>query len=473
MNTIRKNPIFVFMINRYLSYGLLIIRGLIIAKFLGPYYFGIWGFLNLILQYLQYSTFGINYAITVQLSTKAQNDKNINGQFSSIALILTVYIDLIIIIIGLILHFSGVKVFPRYEFDRYLIIILLIACLANIQQVLINIYRVYKNILRIASIEISSAIILLISAIYFKEDKLIATQLITMFLTGIISLAILLYRLPFKFKFQFDMKKFKTLLLLGFSLLIYNFSFYFVTISARTVVSVFYSVEILGFFTLASTIAYATLLGLQSAAWAVYPAVLSRTTLDMGLESVRKTVYYINQVYNTACFLLVFIITIFLPVLFIYIPKYSPALPLLTIMLISQVILSISFGFNTLAVSRNEQQKVANIGLGIILLITLFSIVISLLHIKYTWIAFSILVGSIIYTILQVKLGKKLLESKKSLIIELKSMFPIGVIVAMVISIFGSFTELPALYSSIALGVFVISNLQSINELLKFIISKF
>ena len=55
-----KNLLF-FIFSRYFNYGILFIRGLVLAKFLGPVSFGIWGFLTLILQYFTYSTLGINY----------------------------------------------------------------------------------------------------------------------------------------------------------------------------------------------------------------------------------------------------------------------------------------------------------------------------------------------------------------------------------------------------------------------------
>jgi len=469
---ISKHPIFVFSISRYFSYGLLFIRGFIIAKFLGPYFFGIWGFITLVLQYFSYSTFGINYAVTVQLSTESQKEDSKNGLISSTALLSTLLINLIILSIGVIIHFSGITFFSRYDFNQYLVFILLIAGFNNLQHVLINIYRVQKKIFTIAIVEIVTATILLVSAVLFKEDQLIRTQLWAMGFTGFISLMVFISFLPFKFQLRLDSKVLKSLLTLGFPLLIYNLSFYLIMISARTIVSAFYSLEVLGFFTLANSIASATLLGLQSVAWTAYPDVLSKTTKDNDLETTRGFICQINTIYNTSCFLFIFTVIFLLPILIEFLPQYLSAFPIITILLMSQAVLSTSFGFNALAISRSEQNRVAIIGFGIVLFVLIFSLCFSSFHLNFIWIALSVLLGSFLYTTLQLRLGSKLLGSDQSFIKEWLNFFPVGTIVAILINLFGCFNRQPILWSGVALVVFIITNYSSLNKIWLFIIKK-
>lgn len=467
-----RNPILLFLLNRYVSYGFLFVRGLIIAKFLGTYYFGIWGFLTLVLQYLSYSTFGINYAITVQLSTESQKEEVKNGLYSSVALLSTLILDLLLIGIGIIVQYSGIELFSRFEFNHYVLFIVIIAGLSNLQQVLINIYRVEKKIFRIAIVEIFTAIVLMISALIFRENQLIKSQITTLLLTGILSILILVYQLPFRFRLRIDKNIIKSLFKLGFPLFFYNLSFFLITIAPRSVVSAFYSVEILGFFTLANSIAYSTLLGLQSVAWAIYPEVLSKTTLDKSNESTFDTINTINLLYNTTCFLLVFIVVLLLPILFLYLPQYRPAIPIVTILLLSQAVLATSFGFNALAVSRKKQQEVAIIGIEVVLLITLLSILASYIHLHQIWIAFIGLLGSFIYILFQVRLGSKLINPNQSFWGEFQKMYPVGIIVAIFINIFGSFTDMPIIWSSVALGILIITNLSNIKSLWLFVMTK-
>ena len=414
MNSVTKKPILFFLATRYAGYVLLFLRGLIIAKFLGTFYFGIWGFLTLILQYLSYSSFGINYALTVQLSTGNQTDQSQKSQISSMAILATTLISLVFILISKIALSSGVELFPRYEFSKYMIMILFIAGVSNVQQVIINILRVEKKTFIIALVEIVTSILLLISAFIYRDNRLIDVQLLTMLITGILSLILLAYKYPYKFQFYFKVEILNSLFKLGFPLFIYNLSFYLITISTRTIISAFYPIEILGFFTLANSISYATLLGLQTVGWLIYPEVLSRTTENNSTDDTRQTINRINILYNTACYLMVFVLIIFLPLVLLFIPQYRSALPIITIMVISQAVLSSSYGFNALATSRKKQNVIALIGLGVVLFIICFGISISMLHWNPTWIAILLLIGSFIYTALQVKIGTSILGLNRS-----------------------------------------------------------
>ena len=65
-----KFGIYKFTLSRYLIFILQLGRGFLLARFLGPFYFGIFGFLLLIQQYLVNTNFGVNHALNVKLSTK-------------------------------------------------------------------------------------------------------------------------------------------------------------------------------------------------------------------------------------------------------------------------------------------------------------------------------------------------------------------------------------------------------------------
>jgi hypothetical protein len=67
-------------------------------------------------------------------------------------------------------------------------------------------------------------------------------------------------------------------------------------------VSANYSVEILGYFTLANSISNATLLGLQSVAWAVYPEVLAKFSTSNDINAVQNRINLVNTFYNLSCF---------------------------------------------------------------------------------------------------------------------------------------------------------------------------
>jgi hypothetical protein len=158
MKLSKRNPLVLYLLNKYISYALLFFRGLILAKFLGPYYFGIWGFISLTLQYLSYTSLGINYAVTVKLSIDEKRN-TLDGSYVSNAIISTILFSALFIIVAITIKVTDIDLFPKYDFLNYLVVVSLITIFANLQQVLINILRVYKKLLPIAIVECVSAII--------------------------------------------------------------------------------------------------------------------------------------------------------------------------------------------------------------------------------------------------------------------------------------------------------------------------
>lgn len=473
MKSFKPNQITIFLITRYSGFVLMFIRGLVIAKFLGTFYFGIWGFLSLVLQYLSYSSLGANFAITVQLSTDSQIDAEKKGRLANTAIVATVILSLILILLGPAARWLGIELFPRFDFARYMIVILLIAGTTNIQQVVINILRCEKRTTIIAINEIITSVLLLAAVFFFRDEKLIETQLIVTLLTDILSLVLFAFRYPYRLGFQFDWEQIKSLFKLGFPLFIFNFSYYLIPISMRSIISAFYPIEILGFYTLGNSIAFAALLGLQTIGWVIYPDVLSLLSTSTDIETSRNSLSRINSLYNTICFFLVFCLILFLPVVLLFLPQYRPALPVITIMVISQAIMSSSFGFNTLAVSRNQQNQIAIIGIEVVTLITVLGIGVSFLHYDQLWISVILLFGSILYTYLQVKLGLKLLNVKTNALVDFAKLYPINTIAAILLAIVGSFTDYSVICSTAACSIFFIINKSSILDALKHLVKDF
>lgn len=473
MQSLSKNPILFFLATRYTGYVLLFLRGLVIAKFLGTFYFGIWGFLTLVLQYLSYSSFGVNFAITVQLSTGNQSSVDKKTVQANIAINSSIILSLLLVLLGTASQWMGVELFSRFNFPQYLMLVLLIAGTTNVQQVVINILRCEKRTTVIAINEIITAVLLLTAAFYFKDGNLIESQLIVLLLADILSLVLFTFQYPYKYRLQLDWQLVKILFKLGLPLWIFNFSYYFITISIRSIISAFYPIEILGYYTLGNSIAFATLLGLQTIGWVIYPDVLSQLSKTDDKEHTRISLSRINNLYNTICFFLIFIMILFLPAIMLFLPKYQPALPVITIMVISQAVMSSSFGFNALSVSKNKQNQVALIGFAVVIFITGLGIAVSLLHYDQIWIAFILLLGAALYTVFQIKLSSELLGTGEKIKSDLLHLYPLSSIMAILLAIAGSFTLFPALFNIIACSIFFLFNRKSIIESLKTLIKEF
>lgn len=244
------------------------------------------------------------------------------------------------------------------------------------------------------------------------------------------------------------------------------------TIAGRTIVSISYSVETMGFFAMANSITTATLLGLRAVIWVIFPRVLSKTRHGMPENEVATTVEKLNDHYGTAVFLVVFAMILSLPFLFLILPQYKPAENVLIVLLLTQAVLSVVAGYNAVAIARKKQLLVAAISLAAVGFIVIFGGVFAWLHWNYIWVALAMLGGGFLYTFLQAHLGSRLINKTNSSREYLSSILPVGSLIAIALIIIGIFTGLPWLFSALGLLVFVLTRRHAIGRLLAFSFAK-
>jgi O-antigen/teichoic acid export membrane protein len=69
------NPAIFYVISRYATYIIQFVNSLFIAVYLGPYYLGIWGFINLVLGYLAQINFGIPHSVNIIVSVNKEKEE--------------------------------------------------------------------------------------------------------------------------------------------------------------------------------------------------------------------------------------------------------------------------------------------------------------------------------------------------------------------------------------------------------------
>ncbi|MBK8905700.1 MAG: oligosaccharide flippase family protein [Anaerolineaceae bacterium] len=473
MRNIGQNPVVLFTASRYLGYAMQFVRGILVAKFLGPYLFGIWGFLTLMQQYLMYTGFGFQHAINVELAVNALSDKERQAKYINVAWTMTLLIAVLLAVIGAYVQFRDVPLFTKYNFYQYTFALSLIVGLSHLKEVFSNIYRVYGQLNRIMLGEILVATLPLIVVFFYRDEALILAVLAATCVSSLIAILIFIIRPPFALALEFDFPAAWQMMAIGIPLLVYTLSYALITTMGRTVVSIFYSVEELGYFSLANSITYATLLGLRAVTWVVFPSILTKTRDGLPDDEVRKIVNKVNDLYSTAVFLVVFIMILLTPLLNIFLPQYKPVVSILSVMLVMQAVLSVIFGYNTIAVARNQQLKVAGISIIAVIFITLLSGLIGLLKWDVFWIAIVMLGGSILFVVLQAQLGSRLMNNGNIQKGYLTDVLPLGSMIAMAFFVVGSIMNTPAPFGVIGLVVFLISRRHSIQQLSSFAWNKF
>lgn len=460
-----KNPILLFTASRYVGYGLRFVRGILVARFLGPYFFGIWGFLLLVQQYLSYTSFGLQYATTVELAIQSIDKDEKRNEIIANVLSTTLMIATCLVLLGGSIQLTGITLFEKYSSSGYIAVMGIIVGIYHLQQVFTNIYRVYGQLGRIVFAELLNAVLPLVVVFVFKDEELIAALLGAMVLSGIISLVIFVLRSPFEISFSFNPVLVRRLLSTGIPLLAYNVSFHLIAVTARTIISAFYSVETMGYYSLANSVTSVTLLGVNAVTWVFVPRILFKARESVADHVVAKTVQKINDLYGTSVFLAVFGMILLLPLLFIFLPQYKPAGKTLDVLLLSQAILSISFGYNQVAIARKQQLKVAGISVIAVIVVLGLGLSVAFLKFDFVWIAVSVLAGSFVFTLLQTRLGSQTLNVRSGY---LKNVLPLGSLIATVLFLLGILSGYPVFLGGTGLVVFVLANKAKLSLLVDF-----
>lgn len=456
------NKILLFTANRYFCYFLQFIRGMLVAKFLGPYCFGIWGFISLALSYLSYTSMGIQFAINVELSTKDKNKRNEIAVIIGNCLILTCCVCAMLIFMVAIVKICGAEIFPSYSFSQYAIIATLIASLNHVTQVFANIYRAYGYLSRIAFNELILSVSTFLCVFIFSGVDLIEGLMFAMIGSGLISIMIYMIKSPIPMRLCIDIKVAKQLLSKGLSLLIYNVSFYLIMVTGRTIISIFYSVEEMGYFSLANSITAATLLGLGSITWVLFPKFLWKLRTDIPAWKARAAINKITRVYSPIVYLVVLGAIMLSPLLYLYLTKYEPLAPALNYLLLSQAVLSSCIGYNSIAISRNRQNAVAKISLMAVAIVAVIGTAVALLKFDFTFVALTVFIAICFYSVLQTKVGKKLVEEEASLVASFKQILPLNFVTPILIIVAGNLLGYYEFTGFIGFAAFLMLNYKNI-----------
>lgn len=470
LKTISHNPIIFFTSSRYLSYAIQFARGLLVANFLGTSLFGVWGFLTLLQLYLSYTNFGLQYAINVDLAT-SELDEERERKIIGSTLASTIFIAMLLVLIGASIQFADIPTGSKYNIGQFTLYLGVLAGGNHVNEVLKNIFRVKQRLNRIAFGELITGILPLLAVLLSPKSLLIDALLVSLIVSTLISIIIFVISPPFKISFQFHFQTAKHLFAIGLPLLIYNVSFNLITTAARTLIGAFYSVETMGYYTLANTITNAVLLGLKAIAWVFLPQILAQTKESIENIKVERTVKKVNDLYGTSVFLAVFATIMSLPLLFLYLPEYRPVETVLVILLLSQALSSLSFGYNAVAIARKKQMQIAVISIFAVGIVAILGGFFVFLDLSFEWIALAVFIGTVIFTLLQANLGTKVIgiQGAKMPIVEVVSF---GTIVAIGLFFVGTLVGRTFLCGLVAIPIFIFSNQAKVRYIFEFLREK-
>jgi hypothetical protein len=166
----------------------------------------------------------------------------------------------------------------------------------------------------------------------------------------------------------------------------------------------------------------------------------------------------VNDLFGTAVFVMVFAVTLSLPLLFMILPRFEPVKGTLSILLLSQAVFSLCVGYNCLAIARNKQIAVATISLVSVAVVLVLCLAAALLHLPYIWVSISVLVGAIVFTIQQSKMAARIINLKVYSFGHPSSILPAGSILAIVACVVGNLVDYTYLGGLIGAVIYAITN---------------
>jgi len=419
---IYNSPIAQYIGTRYVTYGIQFVNSILIAKYLGIYYFGIYSFLQLVKQYMLYTGMAPSYALNTVLSTRKNETDFANKLWRNSLLLSTVLIGSTFAIGVLSVQFYP-QLFDKYQFSNYSFYIFLIFALNNFNHLFVNLYRTYGLLKKINFFELIIPLFQLCVLFFAKEQDLLCYLLIGTIIANLISLLFFLYKSPLEIRVSFNKDIFNELLSRGFHLLLYNVSFSLILISSRTLVSMYYSTEELGYYTFAVNLSNAVFMIVGAFGFVMYPKLLNKIYTNNHRE-VKSLLDQIRSIYITGCYLLTYVG--FFSVIFLeyILPDYTMAMPAFKILLLTQLILNNNFGYSILLVAKKQERLMTIQALFGIFLIVAISLIFIFIGLPFTLMSIAVSAGFTFYCVSITKRALKEIDEKNDLKTVLLEIFP-------------------------------------------------
>ncbi len=456
-----KNKVFYYTASRYLTYIIQFINSLIIAIHLGPFYLGIWGFINLVIQYI----LRINFGITNSANTIASIHKKDEDYVSKI--IGTAFVMLIGLSCLIILFFYSLKVLninlgEKYSFSTYLPYVLFIAILMHLNQLFSHLFRVFG---KLSAIIFNQSILVLLTfcvVFFWKGESLLQVLIITNCVAVLSSFLYYSLTTPIKIKLNFSFSTMRAIQRRGIYLFLYNIAFYLIIITTKSFISGAYRVEEFGFFTFAYTLANAILLLFETITFLIYPKMLNRFANNSNQKSV-ELIHSLRHSYITTSYLFIFLSVALYPLFILLFPQYASTEKAFGIIAMSVATSTNSFGYQGLLISRNKEKLLGFISvISLLINIILNYFLIYVAGVNYELVMISTLIAYFIFTLIIGKYGRKELGLKSGIIESIGDTFPIRLALPMIISLFIIISGLSSYYLVAVIILFLFMNKKSL-----------
>lgn len=458
-----NNKVFLYMGTRYATYGLQFVLLLIVASKLGPYNYGIWGFITMLLNYFYIINFGIANSVNVLIVQNKGKQTIINDYVKSSLYAISILIGILILMMCL----YGLYDFPlfnKYNIGFSFYVICIIAAFQYINLLFSNICRAQGHLLELSIFQTSIPVAILITTLFVNSNYLLYGLLCAYVIAHFISFLFFLYRKRIPLRGKFSGEKLVYLVKKGFFLFLYNASYTLIFTTTASVISYYYTVEEYGHYSFSYNLGHSVLLILEAFAFVIFPKIVDQFYTGTK-ERIKEVILSIRTNFVSFSHGLMYLAYFLFPYFMVLFPKYRDATPALLLTAISIVLSTNSFGYNTLLISKNKEKKVA-IASGVSLILNIIiGILISLSGAPFYMVVLCMMVSYITFAYICAYYACCFLNDKHDFVSIISSIMPLPLVAPFVVALLVPFFDIRL--SILPLLVFICLNTKPIKEIVK------
>lgn len=452
-----SNKAILYVISRYATYIIQFINSLFIAIYLGPFYLGIWGFIYLVISYINQLNFGISNSVNVIISVNKQDNAYVQKMVGN-GLSMIMGLSFLVILFFLISNASNLHIGDRYHFNDYIVPVCIIAILTHLNNYFATIFRVYGKIFAIALNQSLYPLLVLFIIPFFRGESLLWAMVVINCVSFITSSVLFFIQRPLSFKPLFEWDTVKYIQQRGWHLFVYNASFYLILLTTRSFISGNYSVEEFGYFTFSYSLANAVLLLLDSISFLIFPKMLNRFALSDN-EHSQEILKTVRSAYITLSHLLIHLIIMVFPLFIYFFPDYQQASSVFKITALTVVLYTNSFGYESLLMARGYEKNIGIIAFcALILNIILSAILVNVAKVTFEYVIVATLITYLIYVAILGVYGRKVLGLMNSFSDITKDIYPWRMMIPFLISFLMIIFSVPNIYFIIPFLLYLLLN---------------
>lgn len=455
-----RNKVLIYLISRYATYAIQFLNSIVIAVVLGPLYLAIWGFINLVLQYVAQLNLGIPYSLNVLLSINKNDDKH-TAYLMNAGLILCSALFVVLFVVFISFYLQGASWMDKYSFSTYAFPIFVIAILTHFNSLFTNYYRVKNRLNEIIFFQSVIPVTTFFALILVKDKQMLLNVLLAiMFLGQFFSFLLFLrkYELSMTFKIQPYLMDIRLILKRGIYLFIYNACFYFMIISTRSIVSGCYQEIEFGYFTFSFTLANTVMLLFDSFSFLIYPKTINRLSVANQQETVR-ILDIIRDNYILIVHFVMYIFILLFPVVIYFFSAYQSTFKCFGLIVMTVVFYTNCFIYSSVLTARHKEIRLGMIAFGSLVINVLSALcIVYIFHLSYEYVILATMFAYVIYNILLTIEVNKVIRLSNTLKTVVFDNFPIKLFLPFVVCLCFIIAGLNHFYYGAVLILFLLLN---------------